>query len=130
AKITRATLRGYVTAYGTVEPEPKAGARVAVSVPGVVTTVACVEGQRVERGALLFELDGRAAEVAISFAEKTLARQKTLARAEGTSQKVLQEAEQQLALARAQQALLQIHSPIPGVVTKVNVKAGEAADLT
>src|SRR5437762_11091254 len=81
AKITRATLRGYVTAYGTVEPAPKAGARVAVSVPGVVTTVACVEGQRVERGALLFELDGRAAEVAISFAEKTLARQKTLARA-------------------------------------------------
>jgi membrane fusion protein (multidrug efflux system) len=130
AKITRATLRGYVTAYGTVEPEPKAGARVAVGVPGVVTAVECVEGQRVESGALLFELDGRTAEVAVKFAEKTLERQKTLAQAEGTSQKLLQEAEQQLATARAQQGLLQIHSPIAGTVTKVNVKAGEAADLT
>src|SRR5205085_11416455 len=36
AKITRANLRSYVTAYGMVEPDPKAGARVAVSVPGVV----------------------------------------------------------------------------------------------
>jgi membrane fusion protein (multidrug efflux system) len=129
AKITRATLRGYVTAYGTVESEPKAGARVGVGVPGVVTAVECVEGQRVERGALLFELDGRATEVAARFAEKSLERQKKLAQAEGTSQKLLQEAEQQLASARAQQALLQIHSPITGVVTKVNVKAGEAADL-
>jgi RND family efflux transporter MFP subunit len=98
-------------------------------VPGVVTAVECVEGQRVERGALLFELDGRAAEVAARFAEKSFERQKKLAQAEGTSQKLLQEAEQQLASARAQQALLQIHSPITGVVTKVNVKAGEAADL-
>jgi RND family efflux transporter MFP subunit len=130
AKITRATLRGYVTAYGTVEPDLKAGARMAVSVPGVVTTVACVEGQRVERGALLFELDGRAADVAVNFAEKTLERQKKLAQAEGTSQKLLQEAEQQLASARAQQALLQVRAPISGMVTKINVKAGEAADLT
>ncbi len=130
AKITRATLRGYVTAFGTVEPEPKAGARVGVSVPGVVTAVACVEGQRVEQGALLFELDGRAAEVAVRFAEKSLERQKKLAQTEGTSQKLLQDAEQQLASARAQQALLQIHSPITGMVTKVNIKSGEAADLT
>lgn len=130
AKIVHATLRSYVTAYGTVEPEPTAGARVAVGVPGVVTAVECAEGQRVERGALLFELDGRATEIAARFAEKSLERQKRLALAEGTSQKLLQEAEQQLALARAQQALLQIHSPITGVVTRVNVKAGEAADLT
>ena len=130
AKIVRATLHGYVTAYGMVEPDPKAGARVAVGAPGVVTAVECVEGQHVERGALLFELDGRAAEVAVRFSEKSLERQKKLAQAEGTSQKLLQEAEQQLASARAQQALLQIHSPITGVVTKVNVKPGEAADLT
>jgi membrane fusion protein, multidrug efflux system len=130
AKITRATLRGYVTAYGVVEAEPKAGARVGVGMPGVVIAVECVEGQCVERGTLLFELDGRAADVAVKFAEKSLERQKKLAEAENTSQKLLQEAEQQLAAARAQQALLQIHSPIAGVVTKVNVKPGEAADLT
>jgi membrane fusion protein (multidrug efflux system) len=130
AKITRATLRGYVTAYGTVEPEPKAGARVAVGMPGVVATVDCVEGQRVEPGALLFQLDSRAVDVALKFAEMSLERQKKLLQAEGTSRKSLQEAEQQVASACAQQALLQVHSPIAGVVTKVNVKAGEAADLT
>jgi membrane fusion protein (multidrug efflux system) len=130
AKVTRATLHGYVTAYGTVEAEPKAAARVAVGVPGVVATVGCVEGQRVESGALLFELDSRAVDVTLKFAELTVERQKKLILAEGTSRKLLQDAEQQVASARAQQALLQIHSPIAGVVTKVNVKAGEAADLS
>ncbi len=129
-KISRTTLRNYVVAYGTVETEPKAEARMAVGVAGVVASVQCVEGQRVEQGDLLFELDGRSADVAVRFAEKTLERQKKLAQVEGTSQKLLQDAEQQLASARTQQALLQIRSPIKGVVTKVNVKAGEVADLT
>ncbi len=130
AKITRTTLRSYVTAYGAVEPEPKASARVATSVPGVVASVKCLEGQRVEKGAILFQLDSRAAEVAVSFAEKSLERQQRLAKVEVTSQKILQEAEQALAAARAQQSLLEIQSPLAGVVTKVNVKEGEAADLT
>jgi len=129
-KVNRTTLRNYVIAYGTVEPELNAAARLAVGVPGVVASVQCVEGQPVEQGAVLFELDGRAAEVAVRFAEKSLERQKKLAQVEGTSQKLLQEAEQQLASARTQQALLQIRSPIKGIVTKVNVKAGEVADLT
>lgn len=130
ATITRATLRGYVTAYGPVEPEPRASARVAPAVPGVVAAVKCSEGQRVEKGALLFQLDSRPADVVVSFAEKTLARQQRLAKVESTSQKALQEAEQSLAAARAQQALLQVQSPLAGMVTKVNTKAGEAADLT
>ncbi|MCX6905287.1 MAG: efflux RND transporter periplasmic adaptor subunit [Verrucomicrobia bacterium] len=130
AKITRATLRSYVTAYGPVEPEPKASARVAPALPGVVAAVKCVEGQRVDKGAILFQLDSRAADVAVSFAEKSVERQQRLAKVEGTSQKLLQEAELALAAARAQQALLQIQAPLTGVVTKVNVKAGEAADLT
>jgi membrane fusion protein (multidrug efflux system) len=134
-KITRATLRAYVTAYGTVEPEPAgerpaASARIAASVPGVVTAVKCAEGQRVEKGAALFQLDSRAADVAVAFAEKNLDRQRKLLQVEGTSQKALQEAEQQLAAARAQQALLQIQSPLAGTVTHVNVNPGEAVDLT
>src|ERR1041384_757475 len=40
-KITRATLHGYVTAFGPVEPEPRASAKVAPPVPGVVATVKC-----------------------------------------------------------------------------------------
>ena len=129
-KIVRATLRSYVTAYGVVEPEPAAGARLAVGMPGVVAGVNCAEGQHVDKGAVLFELDGRAAEVAVQFAQKTVERQRKLVLTEGTSQKLLQDAEQQLAAANAQKALLQVHAPFSGTVTRVNVKAGEAADLT
>lgn len=134
-KITRTTLRGYVTAYGTVAPEPAgerpaASARVAPAVPGVIVAVNCVEGQRVAKDAVLFELDGRVADVAVAFAEQSLARQQRLIQVEGTSQKALQEAEQQLAAARAQRALLRVQSPLAGTVTRVNVKPGEAVDLT
>jgi membrane fusion protein (multidrug efflux system) len=129
-KIVRATVRSYVTAYGVVEPEPTASARLAVGVPGVVSKVNCVEGQMVAKDAVLFEIDGRAAAVAVEFAQKTLERQKRLLQTEGTSLKLLQDAEQQWATARAQQALLQIRAPISGTVTRVNVKSGESADLT
>lgn len=135
AKIVRTTLRGYVTAYGTVEPEPAgerpaASARVGASVPGIVTEVKCAAGQQVDKGAVLFQLDSRTADVAVQTAEKTFERQKQLMQVEGTSQKTLQEAEQQLSAARAQQSLLRIQSPLAGIVTSVNVRPGEAVDLT
>jgi len=130
ATISRATLRSYVTAYGLAEAEPNASARVAPAVPGVVVEVKCIEGQHVEKGALLFQLDSRAADIAVDFAQKNLERQNNLLKIEGTSQKSLQESEQALAAAKTQQALLQVLSPLGGVVTKVNTKAGEAADLT
>ena len=135
AKIVRTTLRGYVTAYGTVEPEPAgegpaASARVGTSVPGIVTEVKCAAGQPVNKGKLLFQLDSRIADVAAHTAEKVLERQKRLMQVEGTSQKNLQEAEQQLATARAQQSLLRIQSPLTGIVTSVNVRPGESVDLT
>jgi membrane fusion protein, multidrug efflux system len=134
-KITRATLRSYVTAYGTVEAEPggeraAASARIAPPVAGVVTATKCVEGQHVNKGDLLFQIDSRAADVAVDFARKTLERQRKLLQVEGSSQKALQDAEQALAAALAQQALLQIQSPLSGMVTRVNIKVGEAADLT
>jgi membrane fusion protein, multidrug efflux system len=130
ATISRVTLRSYVTAYGQVEAEPNASARVAPAVPGVVFAVKCVEGEHVDKGAILFQLDSRATDVAVDFARRSLERQQKLLKIEGTSQKSLQEAEQTLAAARTQQALLQVQSPIGGVVTKVNTRAGEAADLT
>ena len=133
AKITRATLRGYVVAYGMVEAEPvgersAASARIAPFVPGVVAEVKCMEGQRVEKGAVLFQLDSRAADVGVDFAQKNLERQKKLMEVEGTSQKSLQEAEQQLATARTQQTLLRIGAPLSGTVIRINVKPGEAVE--
>jgi RND family efflux transporter MFP subunit len=148
-KIARTTLRAYVTAYGMVEPEPPgersaASARVAPSVPGVVTAVQCAEGQRVEKGAMLFQLDSRAADVvvekarkAVEFAKKNFARQNKLMEVEGTSQKLLLDSEQALSAARndlaaaqTQQALLRVGAPLSGTVTRLNVKPGEAVDLT
>lgn len=133
-KIIRTTLRGYVTAYGTVEPEPAgerpaAGTRLAPAVAGVVVAVHAVEGRQVGKGSVLFELDSRAADVAVEFARKTQQRETQLMQAGGTSQKRLQEAEQQLDNALVQRALLHIASPLAGTVIHVNVKPGEAVDL-
>jgi membrane fusion protein, multidrug efflux system len=133
-KITRTTLHAYVTAYGMVQPEPPgdgpaASASVAPSVPGVVVAVNSAEGQHVAKGEVLFQLDSRAADVAVDFAEKSVEREKRLIRIEGTSERAVQNAQQQLDAARVQQALLRVQSPLAGTVTRVNVKPGDAVDL-
>lgn len=135
ATVTRATFRAYVTAFGRVEPQPAgatpaASARVAPAVPGIVVAVLCVDGQRVAKGDLLFQLDSRAADVAVEFAAQNVERQRRLIEFEGTSERALREAEQQLDAARVQQALLRVQSPLAGTVTRVNVRPGEAVDLT
>lgn len=134
-QIIRTNLRGYISAFGSVEPEPAgehpaAAARVASPMAGVVTKVLCAEGQKVQKGEVLFQLDSRSADVAADFAAKTLERQKKLAEIEGTSQKNVQEAQQQLDAARVQQALLRIESPIAGTVVRLNVRPGDGVDLT
>lgn len=65
--VTRATLHRYVEAFGTVTPDaahdglPPAGTRLASPVAGVLAKMTCSEGDRVEAGAVLFQLDARAA---------------------------------------------------------------------
>jgi membrane fusion protein, multidrug efflux system len=136
AKIARRTVRRWVTVYGTVEPEPAgasrpgAGTRLAAPVTGVVAEVACVEGQRVEKGALLFRLESPVADVAVEFARLALERERKLLATGGTSRKALQEAERQLATARADQALLRVEAPFAGVVTRVDARPGQAVDPT
>jgi membrane fusion protein (multidrug efflux system) len=147
-RIVRATLHRYVTAYGTVEPEPPgggkpaAGAMISAPVGGILTEIACTEGHAVERGALLFRLDTRLAEVAVARAEKTLVtaeqtyeRQKKLLAAEGTSQKSLQQAELELntaksdlAAARTELALLEIRAPLAGTVVRIDARLGQAVE--
>ncbi|MHB8054636.1 MAG: efflux RND transporter periplasmic adaptor subunit [Candidatus Aminicenantales bacterium] len=147
-KIVRATLHRYVTAYGTVEPEPPregkqaAGAFISAPVGGILAEIKCAEGRAVDRGAILFRLDTRLAEVAVAKAAKALEsagqtyeRQKKLLAVEGTSQKSFQEAELQLNTARSDLAaaqtelsLLEIKAPLAGTVVRISARLGQSVE--
>lgn len=120
------TLHHYVTGYGTVEPapatanEPAAGAPLAAPAAGVVATVNVVEGQHVEKGDVLMELNSGTATA--DYAEQEVERQKALYAQHDTSLKNLQDAETQL-------ALLRVTAPLSGTVTRLNVKPGAAVDV-
>lgn len=98
-KISLATLRHYVTAYGTIEPEPgvagkaPASARITAPVAGIVAEVNCIEGQQVEKGQTLFTLNNSR-------------------KPDGS----------------IEQALLKITAPLSGTVVYVNVRPGEVTD--
>ena len=98
-KVTRATLRACVNAYGTVEAEPAGGgkpagsARLSAPAAGIVMAVPVKEGGRVEAGSVMVELDDRVALAqvekarnAVEFAEQQVARQNKLKAVEGTSE--------------------------------------------
>lgn len=146
AKVVRATLHAYVTAYGTVETAPvtganlpAGGARLAATAAGLVVSVNAVEGARIEKGSVLVQLDSRAADAAVlraqaalTAAEKARARQTQLHAVEGTSERAIQETEERLAatkgeLAAAQQmqSLLAIRAPIAGTVARLQARPGE-----
>jgi membrane fusion protein (multidrug efflux system) len=147
-KVTRATLHAYVTGFGTVEAQPAttsqpaASAKIGAPVAGILAQAKAVEGERVAKGAVLFQLDSRVADVqverarqAVEFAQVAFDRQKQLLADDGTSKKLYQESEQQLQAARyelanatAQRALLTIQAPIAGTVIHVAKKPGDAVD--
>lgn len=148
-RIAKTTLSRYVMAYGVVEPEPAiagksaASSKLAAPVAGVVARVFCEEGRFVKKGAVLFELDTRAADalvaktkVAVEFAEKNFTRKQQLNAADNVSRKLYDEAEQllqtarkDLASAETQRDLLTIKAPLDGTVAVIHVKAGEAIGL-
>ena len=117
-----ATLHRYVQGYGVVETapataeQPAAGAQLAAPSAGVVTKVNVIEGQQVTKGDVLVELNSQAA-------EQEVARQKQLYAQQNTSLKNLEAAEAQL-------AMLRITAPLSGTLARVNVKPGQAVDLT
>ena len=122
-----ATLHRYVQGYGTVEPAPAtaeqaaAGAQLAAPSAGVVAKVSVLEGQRVGKGDVLMELNSGA--TTVENAEQEVARQRQLFAQQNTSLKNLRNAEAQL-------ALLRVTAPLSGTVARVNVKPGQAVDLT
>lgn len=148
-KVTRATLRARVDAYGTVEGEPAGGgkpagaARLSAPAAGIVMAVPVKEGERVEAGSVVVKLDDRLALAqvekarhAVQFAEQQMARQNKLKAVEGTSEKLIQEAGQQLAAAQsevaaaqAQLALVQLTTPLAGIVAGINVQPGQTVDV-
>jgi multidrug efflux pump subunit AcrA (membrane-fusion protein) len=124
--LKRMTLHRYVTGYGTVEAapatvgQPAAGAQLAASSAGVVARVNAIEGQPVQQGDVLVELNSGTATA--DYAEQEVARQKQLYAQHNTSLKMLQDAEAQL-------AALQVIAPLSGTVTRLNVKPGAAVDV-
>ena len=142
------TLHERISAYGMVKPEPAteekpaAIAKLALSTSGLITEVSCSEGQQVKKGDVLVSLDARVdqsrldqARSALEFATQENERQKTLLTIDGASLKSVQSAENDLhkaklevAAAETALALLRLEAPITGIVAKVNVRQGEAAD--
>jgi membrane fusion protein, multidrug efflux system len=149
-KITRATLHGYVQAYGTIQlavaTKSVPAARVGITAPsaGLISEVSCVEGQTVSQGDTLFRLNSRVAEAtvkqaqqAVELADKDFARQKELMQSRGTSEKLLQEAEYRLAAAkddltkaRTELSLLQVTAPISGTIVRVLARPGETVNMS
>ena len=126
-KITEATLHGYVSGYGMIEPapatagQPAASAQLASPSAGVVTKVNVIEGQQVAKGDVLVELNSGT--MTVENAQQEVERQKKLYAQQNTSLKNLQDA-------KAQLALLQVTAPLSGTITRVNVKPGQAVDST
>lgn len=148
ARIVKTTLRSYVEASGIVEPQPatsagpSAQATVASPVGGLIAEIRSAEGARVAKGDILFRLDGRLndvaitrAEQAVAFAETAFKRQQQLGAGEATSLRLYQEAEAALASARsdlgaaqAQRALLNVMAPLSGTVVSLRAKPGDSVD--
>lgn len=148
AEVGRATLHRFVTAYGTVEPRPAlngdgaAGAMITPFVDGVISSVQAVEGRRVVKGAVLFRLDSRMAEVAVRrareqvhFADSAFQRQEALLGSDGTSRRAYLEARLQrdqarsdLAAAETELAYLNIAAPLAGTVLRVTGEVGRHVD--
>ena len=148
AAVVQTNLQASVLAYGTVQPDPgrddasAAKARITAPAAGLVAEVLCAEGRSVNRGDTLFRMDGRLSALAIAkalqaveFAEKGVARQKTLLQIDGTTAKRVLEAQQQLdtarqdlATAQTENTLLTVTTPVEGTVIQLNAHSGETVD--
>lgn len=143
--ISDATLHRYVLAFGKVEPAPataehhSASSKIVSLLSGIVTHINGTIGQEIKQGQTLLSLDDgivqaqRAkARVGLNFAQKNLARKKTLTPNVAISQKLIDDAELLTASAEADEQtasaqikLLTIQAPITGTLTQLHVHEGE-----
>ena len=125
--LKQATLHNFVEGYGTVQPapatsgQPAASAQLAAASAGVVARIPVVEGQHVEKGDVILELNSGS--MTAAFAGQELERQKQLFEHQNTSQHNLQNAQAQL-------DLLRVTSPLSGTITRINTKPGNAVDVS
>lgn len=125
--LQRTTLHQTISAYGTVVAAPATAEAPAAEAPlapptaGVVAKVDVVEGQSVNKGDVLMELNSGTA--TYDYAKAEWERQKQLYAGHNTSLKALEDAETQV-------ALLRVVSPLSGTVTRLSVKPGAAVDAS
>jgi RND family efflux transporter MFP subunit len=147
--VKKADLRARIEAYGMVEPEParsgqpSGGAKLAAPIAGIVAFVHVIEGQNVKAGDVVVQLDDRMAQAAVEkaqhaleFAQQVASRRDRLVGIGGISTQLKEEADQNLAAARAELASVQaataqvrLASPLDGVVAHINVQPGQSVDL-
>jgi RND family efflux transporter MFP subunit len=101
--------------------QPPASAQLAPTSAGVVTSVPVVEGQHVEKGDVILELNSST--MTAAFADQEFQRQKQLYDHQNTSLHNLQNAQAQL-------DLLRVTAPLSGTVTHINTKPGNAVDAS
>jgi RND family efflux transporter MFP subunit len=143
APIVQTTLHRDLTVYGRIEPAPAspdaADARISAA-PGIaVAEIHCHEGQHVDKGQILFTLDGRSTDVDLRAAQAVYAAsQSAIDSLRGSTSApvwLAAAAQWELALARAQvdrataaQQARTVVAPISGTVVAINVRPGEMAD--
>ena len=153
-KVKRLSFHRYVEGWGNVAAEPAqdgkaaASARVASPTLGVLATAHCAEGQRVEKGATLFQLDTRTASAeaqkaiaarssakatldrlasSVEFSERELERTKKLASEQLASDKDLRAAE--LLVTTAKKELIEADAKVIEADKTAQAAATQAALL-
>jgi membrane fusion protein, multidrug efflux system len=138
-EIGRMTLHRVITVYGRVEGEPATGnapaaeAHITPAVYGLVSQVDCIEGEHVTQGQTLLTMDTRTADAQVERARAFLAavQKAGTGSQQGGPAYLIQLlgdlAQAELDYAQGQRKLLEIASPISGVVTNVSIHAGEVA---
>jgi RND family efflux transporter MFP subunit len=142
AKATEGPFTVALTAIGTVAPRPGRYAELSAPAPTRVTRIFVAAGDAVHEGAPLVELDrapfeatAASARAALVNAEHAVDRATRLTAAGILARKDLDQAEADLAQAKATavaaeraQELATLHAPISGVVTRMSAVLGAAVD--